>query len=89
MKVNNFEKAIDALSTNIIIDEMKLHHSDVRQVNAHTDKLLIVWDEHGRAFSASKEQKRELFFAAGEEGGLVSTLGIPLNRDKSFDLKFE
>ena len=52
MKVRDFERAIDALSADITIDEMKLRHSDVRQVNAHTDNQLIVWDEYGRAFSA-------------------------------------
>ena len=45
MKVRDFERAIDALSADITIDEMKLRHSDVRQVNAHTDNQLIVWDE--------------------------------------------
>lgn len=89
MKVKDFEKAIIALSTDIVIDQMKLRHSDVRQVNAHTGNQLIVWDEHGRAFTACKEQKRELFLTDGEDGGIVGTVGIPLNRDKSFDLKFE
>ena len=54
MKVKDFERAIDALGTDVTIDEMKLCHSDVRQVNAHTDSLLIVWDECGKAFSANK-----------------------------------
>ena len=89
MKVKDFEKAIDELCAGIAIDEMKIRHSDVRQVNAHTDKLLIVWDEHGRAFTACKEQKREFFLTDGEDGGIIGTVGIPLNRDKSFDLKFE
>ena len=48
MKVNDFERAIDALGTDVTIDEMKLHHAYVRQVNAHTDNKLVVWDEYGR-----------------------------------------
>ena len=35
MRVKEFEKAIDALNLGIVIDEMKLRHSDVRQVIAH------------------------------------------------------
>ena len=89
MKVKDFEKAIDALSADIVIDEMKLRHSDVRQVNAHTDIQLIIWDEYGRAFSASKEGKREMFLTEGEDGNIVGMSGRAVERDKSFDLKFE
>ena len=89
MKAKDFEKAIDALSTDIIIDEMKLRHSNVRQVNAHTSNHLIVWDEHGRAFSAERESNREVFLTEGEDGNIVGMSGVPVERDKSFDLKFE
>uniref|UniRef100_A0AB33JEB3 Uncharacterized protein n=1 Tax=Prevotella sp. GTC17262 TaxID=3236797 RepID=A0AB33JEB3_9BACT len=89
MKVKYFEQAIDALSADITIDEMKLRHSDVRQVNAHTDNLLIVWDEYGRAFSASRESEREMFLAEGEDGNIIGMLGRAIERDTSFDLKFE
>lgn len=89
MKVEDFERAIDALSADITIDEMKLRHSDVRQVNAHTDSQLVVWDEYGRAFSASKKSEREMFLADGEGGNLVGMSGRAVERDKSFDLKFE
>nr|WP_288331372.1 3-mercaptopyruvate sulfurtransferase [uncultured Prevotella sp.]DAZ14007.1 MAG TPA: hypothetical protein [Caudoviricetes sp.] len=89
MKVRDFERAIDALSADITIDEMKLRHSDVRQVNAHTDNQLIVWDEYGRAFSAGKESGHEMLLAAVEDGNIVGMSGMPVERDKSFDLKFE
>ena len=89
MKVKDFERAIDALSADITIDEMKLRYSDVRQVNAHTNTQLIVWDEHGRAFSASKESEREVFLPEGEEGNIIGMSGRAVERDKSFDLKFE
>lgn len=36
MKVKDFERAIDALGTDVTIDEMKLCHSDVRQVGKAT-----------------------------------------------------
>ena len=35
MKVNDFERAIDALGTDVTIDEMKLHHSYVRLEKPH------------------------------------------------------
>lgn len=87
MKTIDFERAIDALGGNLVIDEMKLRHSNVRQVNAHTDNLLIVWDEYGRAFSASKESKHDTFLTEGEDGSVNAVSGISLDRDKSFDLK--
>lgn len=89
MKVNDFERAIDALGKDVTIDEMKLHHSYVRQVNAHTDNKLVVWDEYGRAFSASKESERETFLTEGKDSNIIGMSGIAVARDKSFDLKFE
>ena len=35
MKTKDFETAIAALNADIVIDEMKLRHSDVHQVIAH------------------------------------------------------
>lgn len=89
MKVKDFEKAIDALSADITIDEMKIHYSDVRQVYAHIDTMLIVWDEYGRSFSASKEGECQIFRTEEEDGGIVAKSGVAVTRDKSFDLKFE
>lgn len=89
MKAKEFEKAIDALCADITIDEMKLRHSDVRQVNAHTDSQLIVWDECGKAFSANKNGEYWMFLTEGDDGNIAGRSGIPVSRDKSFDLKFE
>ncbi|ERK40229.1 hypothetical protein HMPREF9135_0477 [Segatella baroniae F0067] len=89
MKIKEFEKAIDALCAGVTIDEMKLKHSNVRQANAHTDSQLIVWDEYGRAFSAGKESEREMFLADGEDGNIIGMSGVTVERDKSFDLKFD
>lgn len=42
MKVKDFEEAIDTLGSDIVIDEMKLRHSYVRQVNGHGSVLKSV-----------------------------------------------
>lgn len=89
MKVKDFEMAIKDLRADIVIDEMKLRHSDVRQVYAHTDNQLIVWDEGGKAFSASKNGESWMFLTEGDDGNIVGMSGIPVRRDESFDLKFE
>ena len=51
MKTKEFEKAIDALNLGIVIDEMKLNHSNVRQVTGHLENEGIIWNEKGEAFS--------------------------------------
>ena len=88
MKVKDFEDAIDALGSDIVIDEMKLRHSYVRQVNAHKGDLQIVWDEYGRAHSYNKEYENDIFLTQKEDGKFQRVIGIPLNREPKFDLKF-
>ena len=78
MKVKDFEEAIEALGSDIVIDEMKLRHSYVRQVNGHKGDLQIVWDEYGRAYSYKKEY-----------GKFYSVIGIPLKREMKFDLNIK
>ena len=78
MKVKDFEEAIEALGSDIVIDEMKLRHSNVRQVNGHKGDLQIVWDEYGRAYSYKKE-----------DGKFHSVIGIPLKREMKFDLNIK
>lgn len=78
MKVKDFEEAIEALGSDIVIDEMKLRHSYVRQVNGHKGDLQIVWDEYGRAYSYKKE-----------DGKFHSVIGIPLKREMKFDLNIK
>jgi putative 3-mercaptopyruvate sulfurtransferase len=89
MRTAEFEKAILDLGGDIVIDEMKLAHSDVRQVNGHTGSLFIIWDEHGRGFSANKTGSKQIFFTEDEDGIPVEMCGVPVNRDSTFDLKFE
>lgn len=87
MKTKDFETAIAALNVGIVIDEMKLRHSDVRQVIAHQGSKGIVWDEYGRAFTTSIE--KEVYIAPNEDGIWESVKGYPLNRNKLYDLKFD
>lgn len=87
MKTKDFETAIAALNVGIVIDEMKLRHSDVRQVIAHQGSKGIVWNEHGRAFTTSIE--KEAYIAPNEDGVWESVKGYPLNRNKLYDLKFD
>lgn len=89
MNTRDFERAIDMLCVDVVIDEIKLKHSAVRQVNAHTHDKLLVWDEHGRAFSACKKSKRQMFFTEDENGNFLEQSGISVKRDNTFDLKFE
>lgn len=87
MKTKDFETAIAALNVGIVIDEIKLRHSDVRQVIAHQGSKGIVWDEYGRAFTTSIE--KEVYIAPNEDGIWESVKGYPLNRNKLYDLKFD
>ena len=72
MKTKEFEKAIDALNLGIVIDEMKLNHSNVRQVTGHLE-----------AFSTDFEWRENK-----EDGDLVGVFGSSLERNKLYDLKF-
>ncbi|MBF1462985.1 3-mercaptopyruvate sulfurtransferase [Prevotella pallens] len=89
MKVKEFEKAIDALGRDIVIDEMKLRHSYVRQVNGHKGDLHIVWDEYGRAYSYKKEYEKDIFLTQKEDGKFHSVVGIPLKREIKLDLNIK
>lgn len=87
MTIKDFEKAIAALNVDIVIDEMKLKHSDVRQVIGHQAGRGIVWDEYGRSFTTSPE--KGIYIAPNENGVWERINDYPLNRNKLFDLKFE
>lgn len=84
MRTKDFEKAIDALNLGIVIDEMKLRHSNVRQVTGHLENEGIIWNEKGKAFSTTFE-KRE----SKDNGELVGVLGKFLERNSFYDLKFD
>ena len=86
MKVQDFEKAIEALKCSIVLDEVKLQNGQVRQFNGHKEGLQIVWDESGRAFTCADDQESEEFIVAGSG---KSVMGRRLKRDSEFDLKFD
>lgn len=87
MNTKDFETAIAALNVGIVIDEMKLRHSDVRQVIAHQGSKGIVWDEHGRAFTTRENDG--VTIAPNEEGIWSIVDAHPVGRDNLFDLKFD
>ena len=84
MRTKDFEKAIDALNLGIVIDEMKLRHSNVRQVTGHLENEGIIWNEKGKAFSTTFERRE-----SKDNGELVGALGKSLERNSFYDLKFD
>ena len=90
MRVTEFEKNIISMNAGIIIDKMFMNDDrSVRQVNAHNDKFIIVFDSHGRAFSASNQEKQSLFITKGDGHKSTAVSGIEMHRDKTFDLRFD
>lgn len=81
MRVNDFETAISALGVSVHIDEMKLRGSHVRQCLGHTDTLLILWDDCGRAFSIDVSDCQDPQHDDYEVWDY--------RRNKQFNLKFE
>ena len=81
MKTKEFEKAIDELNLGIVIDEMRLNHSNVRQVTGHLENEGIIWNEKGEGFSTEFELREK-------DGELVRVFGSSLERNKMYDLKF-
>lgn len=84
MKVKQFEKAIDALSCGIEIDEMKLRDGNVRLVLGHNMHSLLLWDEIGRGFCIPYEDP-EFCTADNHQFNAVEDYA----RDPKFDLKFD
>ena len=84
MKVQDFESAIVALNCSIVLDEVKLNKGQVRQFKGHKENVQIIWDESGRAFTCSNDQKSEEFIEAGSG---KSIMGRRLKRDSTYDLK--
>lgn len=81
MKTKDFEEKIDELNLGIVIDEMKLNHSNVRQVTGHLENEGIIWNEKGEGFSTEFELREE-------DGELIRVFGSSLERNKMYDLKF-
>lgn len=75
MKTWDFERAIEALGSGIVLDEMKFRGNHVRVCVGHTDMKYLEWDEFGRAYGHELVDE-------GEEG-------YEIDRMPEFDLKFE
>lgn len=58
MKIEDYEKAIEALGCHLYIDEFKLYHNHVRRCFAHGSHILVFWDETGRGFSLPVEERQ-------------------------------
>lgn len=60
MKMFDYEKAIDELSTDIKIDEcIILKGTQVKAVYGHGEKIYVKWDDFGRGFTALREEGDE------------------------------
>lgn len=88
MQIKDFESAANALCVKTLqIDYVKMKegaHGQVIQMNGHTSKVDIIWDEFGRAFSTPRNSESEEFIIPGEG----KTYGRRLSRDAALDLKF-
>ncbi len=84
MRIEDFEKAIDAKHLGLIIDEIKLAKGQVRVCYGHVGSTLIMWDEQGLAYSVEY---------CAEDGEDIDNdthdkvSDSVYNRDDSFDLK--
>ena len=75
MKVEDFEKAIDALEGKTMIDEMKIRKNQVYLCTGYVDNYYVQWDELGKA--------------VGWELADDEDAQNPMVRMTMFDLKFE
>lgn len=88
MNAKDFEQAIDRLTNNIVIDEMRYRGKSVREVIGHTEHSYILWDQFGRGFSAQLAGHREKFLDFFDPDDLKISDGVQLLRNESFDLNF-
>jgi hypothetical protein len=79
MRIADFENAVEAKG-NIDIDEVKVNHGQVRQCYGHTETVLILWDQFGRAFSVGRKQGIDISECQVSEK--------EYERDSRFDLTF-
>ena len=87
MKIEDFEKAIDALACEVVKDEVRLRKGQVHEFLAHKGRTLILWDSAGRAFSVRLDTL--------DDGDEVDhdihdhVVRSCYERDVVFDLKFD
>lgn len=87
MKTSDFEKAIDSLSCNIEILEMRMRHGSVTKVYGQTAEQYLKWDNVGRGFCASK-RRGESSVSPDELIEIIDRIR-GWWRDPVFDLKFD
>ena len=86
MWIRDFEKAVEGLGCEVVIDEVKIRHGHVRRCYGHQGQTLIMWDGAGRGFSltifreSSEEELRKMQETLGDNN---------YERDAVYDLKFE
>lgn len=86
MKIADFEKAIEALGCEMVMDEVKLHGGHVREFLGHKVNVLVLWDSAGRAFTV------DIPVGEGQEPDCYDhdrVFSGSYQREPLFDLKFE
>lgn len=88
MRVQDFEKAIEALNCSTALDEVRYKGGGhVECVFGHKDCLLLLWDASGRAFSRNIEGDE-----LSESPSYLLDGVLPVEcyvRDAEYDLEFE
>lgn len=87
MRVEDFEKAIDALNAGIFVDEMVIRKGmQVKAVFGHTGYSWIKWDDSGRSFSCCSAEEIPM---VPQNPKLEVALEGEWKRDTVYDLKFD
>lgn len=87
MRVQDYEKAVDALNCSIKLDEVRINKGHVTYFFGHKDLLLLLWDDSGRGFSRNIEGDE-----LAESPSYLLDGVLPVDcyvRDAEYDLKFE
>ena len=87
MKTENFEKAVDALQGDVMIDEVIIGMgSQVKAVYGHDRHAWVKWDSFGRSFTCHSEEEIPL---VPQNPRLEVEYDGDWERDVVYDLKFE
>ena len=84
MRISDFEKSIEGLGCQVVLDEVKILHGHVRQCYGHQGQTLVMWDDLGRGFSYSFDKE-----LSEEDFGMMQEFKEEINyeRDNVYDLK--
>ena len=86
MKLQDFEKAIIALNSSLVLDEVKLYKNHVRRFYGHKGCTLVMWDENGRGYSCVLQKLKESEMQCDTHKGVSESC---YDRDKVYDLQFD